>query len=230
MRDSRSAIIVSRHIAASAASTTKKAGASTPPWRSGLTRVPDERRGENGIGSVWTFTAIDADTKLMPTWLIGKRDLATATRFLVDLGRRIEGRFQLTSDGAGFYQEAVAEAFGGWIDYEQLVKLYGSGGRYIGARQELISGAMDTDKINTTFVERENLNIRMNLRRYSRRTNAYSKRAYFLSCAFAIYVFHHNFVRPHMTQREDQDHPGDGRGIGRRAMDVWKHGRIGRSA
>ena len=87
-------------------------------------RVPAERRGEFGIGDVWTFTSIDPETKLIPTWLIGRRDANTARQFLVDLGRRIRGQFQLTSDGASFYHEAAEEAFGGQIDYAQLVKLY----------------------------------------------------------------------------------------------------------
>ena len=87
-------------------------------------RVPAERKGEFGIGDVWTFTSIDPETKLIPTWLIGRRDASTARQFLVDMGRRIRGHFQLTSDGASFYREAAEAAFGGQIDYAQLVKLY----------------------------------------------------------------------------------------------------------
>ena len=170
--------------------------------------VPNERRGEFGIGDVWTFTAIDPDTKLIPTWLIGRRDAPTARQFLVDLGRRIRGRFQLTTDAASFYREAAAAAFGPTIDYAQLQKLYGTAPdgqtRYsppvcVGTRQDVIQGAPDLAHVSTSHVERMNLNIRMGMRRFTRLTNAFSKKVYNLSCAVALYVFHYNYVRPHTT-------------------------------
>ncbi|MDE0330127.1 MAG: IS1 family transposase [Anaerolineaceae bacterium] len=171
-------------------------------------RVPAERRGEFGVGDVWTFTALDPETKLIPTWLIGRRDVATARMFLVDLGRRVRGHFQLTSDGASFYREAAEEAFGGHIDYAQLVKLYdipdGPERVYsppvcVASRPRVIFGDPDPGHISTSLVERQNLNIRMSMRRFTRLTNAFSKKVYNLSCATAMYVFHHNYVRPHST-------------------------------
>ena len=171
-------------------------------------RVPAERRGEFGVGDVWTFTSLDPETKLIPTWLIGRRDAATAQRFLVDLGRRIRGPFQLTSDGASFYREAAEAAFGGQIDYAQLVKLYSTpadGERYysppvcVAARPVVVQGTPDESHISTSHVERQNLNIRMSMRRFTRLTNAFSKKVYNLSCATAMYVVHHNYVRPHTT-------------------------------
>lgn len=173
--------------------------------------VPDERRGEFGIGDVWTFTAIDPDTKLLVTWLIGRRDAETAKRFLVDLGRRIEGRFQLTTDGAGFYSEAVPEALGLSVDYAQLVKMFGAsevghsslGPRVVvGTSQRPVIGHPDPEYIGTSFVERMNLTIRMSLRRYTRKTNAFSKNLYNHSCAVAVMFFYYNYVRPHMTLTE----------------------------
>ena len=171
-------------------------------------RVPAERKGEFGIGDVWTFTSIDPETKLIATWLIGRRDASTARRFLVDLGRRIRGQFQLTSDGASFYREAAEAAFGGQIDYAQLVKLYSSpadGERTysppvcVAAVPTRISGDPDVANISTSHVERQNLNIRMSMRRFTRLTNAFSKKVFNLSCAVALYVFYYNFVRPHTT-------------------------------
>ena len=171
-------------------------------------RVPAERSGEFGIGDVWTFTSIDPETKLIPTWLIGRRDATSARQFLVDLGRRIRGRFQLTSDGASFYREAAEQAFGGHIDYAQLVKLYSSpadGERTysppvcVAAVPTRISGDPDVANISTSHVERQNLNIRMSMRRFTRLTNAFSKKVFNLSCAVALYVFYYNFVRPHTT-------------------------------
>ena len=171
-------------------------------------RVPAERKGEFGIGDVWMFTAIDPGTKLIPSWLIGPRDATSARRFLVDLGRRISSRFQLTSDGASFYREAAEEAFGGQIDYAQLVKLYSTpadGERTysppvcVAAVPTRITGDPDPSHVSTSHVERQNVTMRMSMRRFTRLTNAFSKKVYNLSCAVALYVFHRNFVRPHTT-------------------------------
>lgn len=171
-------------------------------------KVPEERRGEFGIGDVYTFTAIDADTKLAPTWLLGRRDLDTASRFLLDLGRRIKGRFQLTTDAASFYREATLAAFGPTVDYAQLQKLYAvpadAERRYsppicIATRGETIQGHPDPEHISTSHVERQNLTMRMNMRRFTRLTNAFSKKVYNLSCAVALHFMVYNFVTPHGT-------------------------------
>ena len=170
--------------------------------------VPAERREEFGVGDVWTFTAIDPDTKLMPSWLIGRRDVATARAFLLDVGRRIRGRFQLTTDAASFYREAAAAAFGPTIDYAQLQKLYSAdvegAHRYsppacVATRARIIQGDPDPAHVSTSHVERQNLSMRMGMRRFTRLTNAFSKKVYNLSCAVAIYTFHYNYLRPHGT-------------------------------
>lgn len=171
-------------------------------------RVPQERRGEFSIGDVWTFTSIDPDTKLVPNWLIGRRDSATAQQFLVDLSRRIGGPFQLTTDGASFYREAAEAAFGGMIDYAQLVKLYATPAEReraysppvcVAARPQRIMGDPDPSHVSTSIVERHNLTLRMISRRFTRLTNAFSKKAYNFSCAVALTVFYYNFAKPHMT-------------------------------
>ena len=170
--------------------------------------VPAERRGEFGIGDVYTFTAIDPDTKLAPTWLVGNRDTHNAQRFLLDLGRRIRGRFQLTTDAASFYREAVIEAFGATVDYAQLQKLYAipldaqraySPPVCIATRPQVIHGDPDAGHISTSHVERQNLTMRMSMRRFTRLTNAFSKKVYNLSCAVALHFMVYNFVKPHGT-------------------------------
>lgn len=167
-----------------------------------------EERGEFGKGDVYTFTAICEDTKLAPTWLVGRRDYETAQRFLLDLGRRIDGRFQLTSDAASFYRQAVADAFGPTVDYAQLQKLYAAPAdaerRYsppvcIATRGKVIQGRPDPEHVSTSHVERQNLTMRMAMRRFTRLTNAFSKKVYNHSCAVAIHFAFYNFVKPHGT-------------------------------
>ena len=178
-------------------------------------RVPPERQGEFGIGTVWTFTSLDPASKLIPNWLIGPRDARTARRFLVDLSRRMRGRFQLTTDGATIYRDVAWDAFAGLIDYAQLVKLYGrpledervySPPVCVATKPTRIMGDPDPAHISTSHVERENLNLRMFNRRYTRLTNAFSKKVYNLSCATALYVVHRNFVKPHGTLTRDEGH------------------------
>ena len=138
------------------------------------------------VGDVWTWTAIDADTKLIPTWFIGGRESDSAIIFMDDLASRLANRVQLTSDGHRAYLEAVEGAFGSDIDYAMLVKLYGESPdaaekRYspavcIGARKAVVEGDPDPNYISTSFAERQNLNVRMHTRRFTRLTNAFSKK------------------------------------------------------
>ena len=172
--------------------------------------VPEEKRGQFGYGDTWTFTAICADTKLVPSWFIGNRDLESATFFLKDLAGRLANRIQLTTDGHKMYLDAVETAFGSDIDFSQLVKLYGQTSegqkRYsppacIGTIKQKINGDPENDRISTSYVERQNLTMRMNMRRFTRLTNAFSKKVENLACAVALHFMYYNFCRIHQTLR-----------------------------
>lgn len=171
-----------------------------------------------GDGDIWTFTAIDADSKLMITWLVGGRTTENAVEFMQDVAARLANRVQLTTDGHGMYLTAVRAAFGfAEVDYAMLVKKYGQtesgvdpSRRYsppvcIGCEKERIIGRPDMDLVSTSFVERANLSIRMQQRRFTRLTNAFSKKAANHAHAVSLYFFYYNFCRPHQTLTEN--HP-----------------------
>ena len=172
--------------------------------------VPADKRGEFGYGDVWTFVAVDAETKLVPTFKIGTRDLNTATSFMTDLAGRMKNRVQLTTDGLNIYLLAVEGAFQGDVDFAQLVKIYGNDysrtpeRRYspavcLGSKAEVVSGDPDESKISTSYVERQNLTMRMSMRRFTRLTNAFSKKVENLAAAVSLHFAHYNYCRPHSS-------------------------------
>jgi len=172
--------------------------------------VPAHRRNEFGVGSVWTWTAIDADTKLVASWTVGTRDAESARMFMLDLASRLRNRIQLTTDGHKAYLEAVDEAFGGQIDYAMLVKIYGestnpqkrySPASYGGSRISHISGNPDAKHVSTSYVERQNLTVRMHMRRFTRLTNGFSKKLENHIAAVSLHFMFYNFVHIHQTLR-----------------------------
>ena len=160
---------------------------------------------------MWTWTAIDADTKLIPSWFVGGRDSDAAIIFMDDLRSRLANRVQLTSDGHKAYLEAVEGAFGADVDYAQLVKLYGAAsesakGRYspaecIGAHKQPIEGDPDPKHISTSYAERSNLSVRMHTRRFTRLTNGFSRKVENHAHSVALFAMYYNFVRILKTLR-----------------------------
>ena len=171
--------------------------------------------GAKGEGDVWTWTAMDADSKLMISWLVGPREYHAARAIMHDLHGRLANRVQLTTDGLAWYRPAVEKAFRwGGADFAQLVKVYAAGseveGRYspavcIAAEKRWVMGNPDENHVSTSFVERSNLTMRMGMRRFTRLTNAFSKKVENHVAAVDIHMMHYNFCRPHTTLT--QAHP-----------------------
>jgi IS1 family transposase len=171
--------------------------------------VPHMKRQVEGAGDTWTWTAIEADTKLLITWLVGGRDSDYAIAFMDDLRDRLANRVQLTSDGHKAYLEAVEGAFGADVDYAMLVKIFGAApesmkGRYspaecIGARKERIEGNPDPKHVSTSYAERQNLTMRMQMRRFTRLTNAFSKKFENHMHMVALYTVWYNYVKQHKS-------------------------------
>lgn len=166
---------------------------------------------DQGWGDVWTWTAIDADTKLCVSWLVGGRDAGWAYDFMMDCAERIRGRVQLTTDAHKAYLSAVEGAFGCDVDYAQLQKIYGaptdadqrrySPAKCIGTDMKVVSGDPAPQHVSTSFVERQNLSMRMGMRRFTRLTNGFSKKLDNHAHQIAVYFMHYNFCRVHKTLR-----------------------------
>ncbi len=173
--------------------------------------LPESMKGMWGVGDVWTWVAIDAESKLVPSWAVGRRDGATARAFINDLASRLAHRVQVTTDGHKVYLEAMEGAFGADVDYAMLIELYGGDGgqpesRYspgecLGTREVCITGQPDPQHISTSYVERQYLTMRMTMRRFTRLTNGFSKKVDNLKANVALHYMHYNFGRIHKTLR-----------------------------
>jgi IS1 family transposase len=166
---------------------------------------------EIGWGDVWTWTAIDAETKLIISFLVGGRDAGWAMDFMEDCASRMRGHVQITTDGHKAYLQAVEGAFGMDVDYAQLQKIYGaptdadqrrySPAKCIGTDMKVVSGNPDPEHVSTSYIERQNLSMRMGMRRFTRLTNGFSKKYENHAHQVALYFFHYNFCRVHKTLR-----------------------------
>jgi IS1 family transposase len=172
--------------------------------------VPEQFKGTPGYGDVWTFTAICADTKLVPSWLVGERTKYDAEVFLGDLASRMANRIQLSTDGHVIYESTVGPAFNHDVDWAQIQKTYASSaepGKYspavcTGTKRRVVKGDPDVDRISTSYVERQNLTMRMGMRRFTRLTNGFSRKVENLAHAVSLHFMHYNFARPHRSLKE----------------------------
>ena len=166
-------------------------------------------RAPEGAGDTWTWTALDADSKLVISWLVGQRDGTAAHAFISDLANRLRHRIQLTADGHQPYIAAVEDVFGADVDFAQLIKIYGSEdpdrryspGKCLGVSVRPVTGDPDPKHISTSYVERQNLNVRMGVRRFTRLTNAFSKKLENHCHHFALWTVYYNWCRRHTTTR-----------------------------
>jgi IS1 family transposase len=175
--------------------------------------VPTKYEDEYGYGDVWTWTAIDADTKLIPSWLVGERTLADCYTFLADLKARLKpGRLQLTTDGLGHYAHVADAIWRNSVDFAQLIKVYGGGPADTPERKyspaectstevKIVAGDPDPSRISTSYVERQNLTMRMGMRRYTRLTNAFSKKVENHAHTVSLHFMYYNFGRFHQSLR-----------------------------
>jgi IS1 family transposase len=170
--------------------------------------IPKDKQGQFGYGDVWTFVAIDADTKLVLSWLVGLREPECACAFFKDIKERVSNRVQLTTDGHRMYYEAVSSVFGDDVDYAMLVKYYGveqdkfghySPPKCTSTQTKRVNGSPDMRKVSTSYIERQNLTMRMSMRRFTRLTNAFSKKIENLEYAVALHFMYYNFARSHKT-------------------------------
>lgn len=173
------------------------------------TNVPEGHRGEFGYGDVWTWTAIDADSKLIPCWLVGQRTQVDAISFMSDLADRLNQRVQITTDGLKAYLDAVEIAFGANVDFAQLIKDYGkdpnqpesrySPAKCLSSETRVRMGNPDKRHISTSYVERQNLTMRLGMRRFTRLTNGFSKKVKNHAAAVSLHFMHYNFGRKHIS-------------------------------